>query len=150
MSFTPSAVPAAIAGFLAAASEAVDPEVGVYDGVVRAGQSTDQFLVVTGWSTTEREPKTFGGPNRFSVEEEFLVTGYIRCLEGSEDQTVSRARAFDIFGAVESAVMTDPTLGGAVRVSWLAGHQGTQGPADGARGNGCQIDFELHCEQRLR
>lgn len=144
-----TAIPAAIAGFMSMAKSAVPAGTGVYDGSVRTGQSTSSFVVVSGWQSDERAPASFGGPQRFTIEEEFEIVGYIRCLEGSEDQTQSRGAAFAVFEALESAVRADPTLGGAVRVSWFRRQAGTQGPADAARGNGTQIDFELHCEQRL-
>lgn len=145
-----SSVPAAVAGFLAQLESAVPAGTGVYDGVVRQGQSTTQFVVVDGWKMEHREPATFGAvPGFFTIEEVYELTGYVRVLEGSESQSVSRQTAFQVWDAVEQAVRADPTLGGAVRVSWLSSMTGTQGAADGARGNGTQLDFELHCEARI-
>lgn len=144
-----TAVPAAITGLLSQITAAAPAGVDVCDGVVRTGQSSSSFVVVTGWETADRQPATIGGPLHFSVEEHFELTGFIRCLEGSEDQTESRQQAFAVFEAIEMAVRSDPTLGGAVRVAWVSRHAGVQGPADGSRGNGTQIDFTVFCEARL-
>lgn len=144
-----TAIPAAIESFLAAATTAVPTGTGVFDGIVRAGQSQTSLVVVTGWESEEREPATFGGAQFFTIEERFTLLGYIRCLEGSESQSVSRGQAFAVFEALETAVRDDPTLAGAVRVSWFSRLVGTQGAADAARGNGTQIDWGLFCEARI-
>ena len=143
-------IPAAISGFLSQCQAAVPAGTGVYDGIVRVGQSTASFVAVTGWVSDERAPATFGAtPGFFTLEEHYEIQGFIRCLEGSEDQTVSRGQAFAVWDAIEQAVRADPTLGGAVRVSWLRRQEGIQGANEGARGNGTQITFELHCEARI-
>lgn len=147
--FARSTVPAAIDGFLAQIRSAVPDGVGVYDTQVQSGQSVTSLIVVTGWENTSREPATMGGPHHFAMEEQYDITGYMRVVEGSSDQTVSRNAVFDLWAAVENAVMSDQTLGGAVRVSWLSHQVGTGGSPDGARGNGTQIDFLLHCQARL-
>lgn len=145
-----SAIPAAVSGLLAAIGAQVPSGTGVYDGVVREGQSTESFVVISGWVSDERAPATFGaGFGQFTIEEQFEIQGYVRCLEGSTVQQVSRQQAFTVFEAVEQAVRADPTLGGAVRVAWVKRVLGTQGAANGARGNGTQLDFEVHCEARI-
>lgn len=145
-----SAIPAAVDGLISAITAAVPAGTGVYDGVIREGQSTEQFVVISGWVSDEREPATFGaGFGQFTIEEQFEIQGYVRCLEGSGVQQVSRQQAFSVFDAVEQAVRADPTLGGAVRVAWVKRILGTQGAANGARGNGTQLDFEVHCEARI-
>lgn len=157
MTLPSSIVPLAIGAFLDVIAGAVASGVVVVDGEPRAGQSSDQTVVLTGWETVDRDPATFGlgaMGGSFTIEEDFVLVGYIRCYEGDEDQATSRTSAFALFSDIESAVRLDPTLGtgganNTVRASWFHKHTGTQGAATPG-GTGTQLDFELRCQGRIQ
>jgi hypothetical protein len=153
-----TAVPQAIAGFLAVCHAAIDPDrtlggavpqnVGVFDGDPVEGQQVGAYVQVSGWDTTMREPATFGAPDFFTIEEQFDITGTVWAFVGQGAQAASRAQALLVFASVETALRSDPTLGGAVRAAWLNRHVGTQGvTAQG--GTGTQIEWSCHCEARI-
>lgn len=146
-----STIPAAISGLLAT----LRPSPGltgviVYDGPPMTAEQSDWVAVgfdpidLTTSVDASQVPASLGNRAR---EESYQIACSLASWSGDEDMAARRARALDLFAAVEAALRTDITLGGAVRTAQIASYsltqeQTTQGASVGVR-------FRVACSARL-
>lgn len=146
-----STIPAAIGGLLATLRSAAGLSgVAVYDGPPMTADPAD--WVAVGYDPTDpltsvdasQVPASLGNRAR---EESYEVVCSLASWSGDEDMAARRVRALDLFAAVEAAVRTDITLGGAVRTAQIASYSLTQEQT--GQGASAGVRFRVGCSARL-
>lgn len=133
------------------ASAATPPSSIVIDGTVQAlfGTPTQDFapqfiIAVTDVEATKQEPIYLG---QLSRNEEFEISGTLwgSITDASDaNQQACALYLAELYTSLDSAVNTDPSLGGLLIHSWLVGFK-LSFDAE-AQGRAVQMDYALHCE----
>jgi hypothetical protein len=146
-----STIPAAIAGLLATLRAAPGlAGVVVHDGPPVTAETPD--WVAVGYDPTDpltsvdasQVPASLGNRGR---EESYDILCSLASRSGDEDMAPRRARAMEMFAAVEAAVRADVTLGGAVRTAQIASYSLTQEQT--RQGASAGVSFRIACSARL-
>lgn len=146
-----STIPTAMAGLLASLrSTSALSGVEVHDGPPMTSDPGE--WVAVGYDpldpTTSVEasqvPASLGNRAR---EESYEVLCSLASWSGDEDMANRRVRALELFAAVESAVRSDITLGGAVRTAQIASYALTQEQT--GSGSSAGVRFRIACSARL-
>lgn len=146
-----STIPAAIAGLIATLKAAPGlAGVVVHDGPPTTAETPD--WVAVGYDPTDpltsvdasQVPASLGNRAR---EESYEIACSLAAWSGDEDMAARRVRALDLFAAVEAAVRTDITLGGAVRTAQVASYLLTQEQTQ--QGASAGVRFRIACSARL-
>ena len=118
--------------------------VQVFDGEL-ATYTPDEFVVLSGISNGRQSWGSIGTQRR---NETFDINGMVRCWAGGDSQALQRQRIFDLLALIESALDTDPSVGGVVNgtVQITAGivRFGVQDD-----GRYCEADFYLTVANQL-
>lgn len=145
MTTTTTTVDAAIAYLVSALPANMPANSEVVDGVPTEYTSA-LMVAVTGWEL-DQAPATLGGPIRFQVEETYTVTLAVRAFVPDSMQA-ARSAYISLYNAIQATVRADPTLGGAIRVSWVERDKPTQGPTD-IGGYAVEGEITIRCEARI-
>ena len=119
-------------------------DVQVFDGEL-ATYVPDEFVVLNGITNGRQAWGSIGTQRR---NETFDINGMVRVWAGGDGQAGLRQRAFDIAAILESALDTDPFVGGVVNgtVQFTAGDVRFGVQDDGRF---CELDFFLSCVTQL-
>lgn len=88
--------------------------VQITDGNVGTVESFEIAIVGDATSNTATGAQTTNAIGRQRRHESYTVSCAISCARGGTDQRAVRNRAFELLGALESALAADPSLGGEV------------------------------------
>lgn len=150
----PSTIPAVIDALLAllrARPELAAP-VEVFDGFPRRVIDNLDFVAVGGKSEPVADgtqaAAVLGNRRR---DETYTVRVYCSSSRGTQDQKVTRDRAFALMAAAEDAIRADPTLGGRVKSAQVGGRIVLQETdADTAEaGSDAEVSFDVSVEARI-
>lgn len=133
------------------AANAVVPSAILVDGSVQAlyGSPTQNFapqfvIWILGVQGVKQEPRYMGN---FSRTEDFEIIGQlwggITDASNVNEQTCASFLA-QLYESLDSALNADPSLGGLLTQSWMAGFELSFEPAE--QGRAVQMDFQVHCE----
>lgn len=151
-----SAVPAAVAALLdiLRAAPALD-EVRIVDGP-ESTNATERDVILVGWQPGAEAAvglvQAFASAGARRRDEEFEIACYAESRAGDKDMALRRARVFEMFGAVETALRASdaapeaPTLNGTVLWAHLTAGNLQQVQAEGAVAG---LAFTVSCHARI-
>jgi hypothetical protein len=139
MSIPVSVVPQAIAALLSAvntqvATDANASTIDVVQGAPGPDLPGDIIAIATEVRRSARIETFIGGGGTDWLNEDPEIICLVSCWNGDPDPTGVQARAYTLLGYIETAIRTDPSLGGLVDFAFPAetndtGAQWTESPA---------------------
>lgn len=155
MTITVSAWDAAAAAVLAAvltqpAVTQAGANILVQEGMPGPDQPEDILIVNTGVHQTAVPHWMVGSGGSGWLEETFRVGVRIEVYRGGDDAPATRTRCKALADAVDVAVRTDPSLGGAVLWAYPASHTFSAADWDSAgKGRLMSCEMEIECMARI-
>lgn len=131
MTIPVSTVPAAIAALTSQIQTQVNTDASASAILVATGEEgtdspDDLIIVATNVNRGVTHENFMGGLQLGALEEKYTVDVLCTSWTGDPDAIVNMDRAWTLVSYVETAVRTDPTLGGTVPISRPAGSKGGQ------------------------
>ena len=131
MTIPVSTVPAAIAALTSQIQTQVNTDANASSIEVVTGEEwmdspNDLIVVVTNVNRAVTHENYLGGLQADAIEEKYTIDVLCSSWSGDPDPVANMNRAWVLVGYVETAVRTDPTLGGTVPISRPAGSKGGQ------------------------
>jgi len=146
---TTSRIPATIDALVSIFAAAL-PDVQILDGPPNVNLESD--FVAVGWSpyadTAADAQQQFVSLGTQRREEDFTVACYADSYSGDTGASARRARVFQLVGAAETALRTDPTLSGVLTL-WAEIGDTTLHQEIDDRGLVVGVTFHVHCKTRI-